>query len=87
VWGCLECKNAVITTSRLPAILAFLNHILERRQQMNLNSWSQRYGRAHQRITVQILPRFPEREVTMARAVAESDGDLMWLPAELALSL
>lgn len=83
VWGCLECSNAVITSSKLPAILAFLDHILSKRQQMSLSTWSERFGRAHRRITEQILPRFPAREIAMAKAVAESDGHLVWLPAEL----
>lgn len=83
VWGCLECKNAVITSAKLPAILAFLNHLLSKRQQINLDTWSNRFGRAHRRIIEQILPRFPTREVIMAKAVAEADEHLVWLPAEL----
>ena len=86
VWGCLECRNAVITSSKLPAILAFLNHILGRRQQMNLKAWWERYGRAHDRITKHILPRFPAKEVAIAKAIAEAETYLVWLPAELTLS-
>lgn len=86
VWGCLECSNAVITASKLPAILAFLNHILGKRQQMNMAAWTGRFGRAHYRITQQILPRFPEREIVMAKAVAEAEEHLLWLPAELTLA-
>jgi hypothetical protein len=86
VWGCLECNNAVITASKLPAILAFLNHIFGKRQQMNMAAWTERFGRAHHRITQQILPRFPEREIVMAKAVVEAEDHLLWLPAELTLA-
>lgn len=83
IWGCLECANAVIGSSKLPAILAFLNHILERRQQMNLAAWESRYGRAHVRIVHQILPRFPAPEIADAKAIAAAEADLVWLSAEL----
>lgn len=86
VWGCLECGNAVITSSKLPAILAFLDHILAKRQRISLPAWSERFGRAHRRITEQILPCFPAREIAMAKAVAEADGHLVWLPAELTMA-
>lgn len=86
VWGCLSCKNAVITSSKLPAIIAFLNHILQRRQEMDLRAWTARFAVAYRHITVDILPRFPEREVTLAHAVAASEGDLVWLPAELTMT-
>jgi hypothetical protein len=86
VWGCLDCSNAVFTSSKLPALLAFLNHILQRRSQMPLDAGSTRYGRAYGRISFQILPRFPASEVAMAKAVAEAESDLMWLPPELIYS-
>jgi hypothetical protein len=76
----------VITSSKLPALLAFLNHMLERRQQMNLDAWTGRYGAAYWRITRNILPRFPEAEIIVARSIVESEGDLIWLPAELTYS-
>lgn len=83
VWGCLECRNAVITSSKLPALLAFLDHMFERRAHMDLRAWAARYGRAYGRIVENILPRFPRDDIAAARAVASSEGDLMWLPAEL----
>lgn len=86
VWGCLECRNAVITSSKLPALLAFLDHLIERRAHMDLNAWGARYGRAYGRILGSILPRFPKIDIAAARAVASSEGDLMWLPAELTQS-
>jgi len=86
VWGCLDCSNAVFTSSKLPALLSFLNHILQRRNQMSIDAWSTRYGRAYGRIVCQILPRFPAKEVAMAKAVAEAESDLIWLPPELIYS-
>ncbi|GLR78892.1 hypothetical protein HUE56_28105 (plasmid) [Azospirillum oryzae] len=86
VWGCLECGNAVITASKLPALLAFLDHMLGKRQQMNLAAWTERFGRAYLRITEQILPRFPTHDIVVAKAIAESDTHLVWLPAELTMA-
>jgi hypothetical protein len=83
VWGCLQCRNAVIGASKLPALLAFLNHMLQRREQMDLDAWAVRYGAAHARITRNILPRFTAADIAAARAAVESEADLMWLPAEL----
>ncbi len=54
---------------------------------MNLSAWAERYGRAHSIITKQILPRFPGKDVAMAKAIAETEDDLLWLPAELTMSL
>ncbi|MDI9847629.1 hypothetical protein QM467_06085 [Rhodoblastus sp. 17X3] len=87
VWGCLSCKNAVITTSKLPAVIAFLNHILQRRQEMDLRAWIARFAEAYHRITKDILPRFPEREVVLARAIAAADVELVWLPAEFTMTV
>jgi hypothetical protein len=87
VWGCLECNNAVITSSKLPAVLAFLNHILQRRKELDLDVWKARYGRAYGRIIKQVIPRFPATEIAAAKAIAEAETDLIWLPAELTMSL
>lgn len=86
MWGCLSCRNAVITSSKLPALLAFLDHVLESRSRMDIATWATRFGEAHARITEQILPRFPDQEVALARTVAEAERELLWLPAELTRS-
>jgi hypothetical protein len=83
VWGCLTCKNAVISAANLPAILAFLDHVIFMRQALDLGSWASRYGYAFGQITVNILPKFSSKQLEDARAIASEDSQLLWLPAEL----
>ena len=62
LWGCLNCRNAVITSAKLPAILTFLEEILLARQRMDLSAWARRFGAAYLTIMKGILPRVgPER--------------------------
>lgn len=82
-FGCLGCGNAVITRRKLPAILAFLNHIEAERAKMPEVEWSARFGEARQQILQLILPRFSESDVLSAKAVAESTKPLLFLPSNL----
>jgi hypothetical protein len=59
-WGCLECSNAVITARKLPAILSFLGFVEGQRQALSAGDWAAKFGRAHARITTQVLPAFSE---------------------------
>jgi hypothetical protein len=79
-WSCLDCPNAVITSRKLPAILAFLDHIEGQRTAMNADAWAQLHGRTRNRIITQILPAFPQDLITEARAIAEADDPLRNLP-------
>jgi hypothetical protein len=80
-WGCLECSNAVITTRKLPALLAFLTFIRAQRQVLSEGDWITKFGRVHARIADQILPRFADAEIEEARRMAASDA-LLYLPPE-----
>ena len=80
-WGCLECSNAVITARKLPVLLAFLEFVLLQREGLSAVDWMAKFGRAHRRITEQILPAFPAAVVEDARAVAAS-VPLPYLPPE-----
>ena len=53
---------------------------------MDLRAWAARFAVAYHRITKDILPRFPDREILLAKAVAAAEGDLVWLPAELTMT-
>lgn len=66
-WGCLECRNAVITARKLPALIAFLDFIVGRRAEMAEADWRAKFGRAFARITQQILPAFPDAVVAEAQ--------------------
>lgn len=82
-WACLSCGNAVITTRKLPALLSFLAHVVEARARMQADQWHATYGEAHRQLTEQVLPRFPPAVVAAARAAADLDANLLYLPPQL----
>ncbi|TJW83458.1 MAG: hypothetical protein E5X43_22395, partial [Mesorhizobium sp.] len=79
-WGCLECRNAVITARKLPAIIAFQQFIEEQRASLSAADWAMKFGRAHDRIAGQVLPAFPESVIAEARR--EADRHALYLPPE-----
>jgi hypothetical protein len=81
-WGCLECRNAVITARKLPAIIAFLNFIVGRRAEMADVDWWPKFGRAWSRITQQVLPAFSEAVVIEAGDKAKLLEHQPYLPME-----
>jgi hypothetical protein len=81
-WGCLECRNAVITARKLPAIIAFLDFIVARRAEMTEADWWLKFGRAWSRITQQILPAFSDAVVANARDKAKAPEHAPYLPLE-----
>ena len=83
-WGCLDCSNAVITSRKLPALIAFMAFMEAQRENQPSADWAAKFGRAHRRITEQILPAFPVSVVAAARTVAESQTGLLHLPPEAA---
>ncbi|HEV2809062.1 MAG TPA: hypothetical protein VGV93_01525 [Acidimicrobiales bacterium] len=83
-WACLGCANAVITTRKLPALLSFLAHVVEARSAMPADQWAATYGEAHRQLTENVLPRFPPAVVAAARAAADLDPELIYLPPQLA---
>ena len=84
-WGCLECPNAVITARKLPAILAFLDFIEDQRRALHAGDWAVKFGRAHARITSDVLPAFGAAVVDEARRVLEAEPAPIYLPPEARL--
>jgi hypothetical protein len=82
-WGCLECRNAVITARKLPAIIAFVEFIAARRHEMTEAEWSEKFGRPWSRITRQILPAFSNAVVEQAREKAKALEHQPYLPLEV----
>ncbi len=80
-WGCLDCPNAVITARKLPAILAFLAFVEEQRLSLPATDWAAKFGRAHVRITAQVLPAFSDAVIADARQQMESER--LYLPPEV----
>ena len=81
-WGCLDCRNAVISDRKLPAILEFLDFILAQRALLGSQDWNAKFGHAHLRITRQILPAFSEEVITSARASLATEPPMTYLPPE-----
>ncbi|MGV9758340.1 hypothetical protein ACWDUC_21260 [Streptomyces tricolor] len=79
-WSCLDCSNAVITSRKLPAVLAYLDHLEEQRQAMPAGAFAVAHGRTRERILTQILPAFPGPVLAEARAIAEATHPLENLP-------
>ena len=81
-WGCLECRNAVITARKLPTIIAFLDFIVARRDEMAEADWWPKCGRAWSRITQQVLPAFSDAVVADAHEKAKALVHQPYLPLE-----
>jgi len=81
-WGCLDCSNAVISTRKLPAILAFLTFIEMQREALTAADWNLKFDRAHARITTQVLPVFSETDIAQARALIADHQHALYLPPE-----
>ncbi len=81
-WGCLECRNAVITARKLPSIIAFMDFIVARRADMTEADWRAKFGGACSRIQQQILPAFSDAAVANAREKAKSLDYAPYLPIE-----
>lgn len=82
-WGCLECRNAVISEAKIPALLAFQAFMAGQRSALSAEDWAVKFGRAFARITHQILPSFPPRAVEAARAADPAEAaHPLYLPIE-----
>lgn len=81
-WGCLECSNAVITTRKLPAILSFLDFIEDQRRALHAGDWAVKFGRAHARITADVLPAFGPAIIAEARRSLAAEPVPIYLPPE-----
>ena len=81
-WGCLECSNAVITTRKLPAILSFLDFIEDQRRALHAGDWAVKFGRAHARITADVLPAFGPAIIAEARRSLAAEPVSIYLPPE-----
>lgn len=81
-WGCLDCRNAVISERKLPAILGFLDFIVTQRSALGAEDWAAKFGHVHARITRQVLPSFSVEVIAAARASLASDPPPAYLPPE-----
>lgn len=81
--GCLECKNAVISEAKLPALITFQTFMADQRAALHTDDWAVKFAKPFGRITHQILPAFPPQVVEAARILAGADDPaLLYLPVE-----
>jgi len=70
---CFHCGNAVITGDHLPRLLALLQALEARREQLGAEAWWRRYGPVWAAIRHRVLPEFSPAQVTAAKAAAAPD--------------
>jgi hypothetical protein len=73
---CFHCRNCVITGEHLPRLLALLDALAARRQQLGVDPWWNRYGPAWAAIRHDILAKFTPAEIEQA-AAAKPDNPLL----------
>ena len=64
---CFHCGNCLVTRDHLPYLLALLDALVTRYQQMDQEHWWQRYGPAWAAVRRDILAKFDPAEVAEAR--------------------
>jgi len=79
-WDCMRCELAVIPPSKLPNLLAVLDHFDHKRASLTVGQWEARYGVVSRIIRHDILPRFSDDVVAAARAKAEAAH--LYIPPE-----
>ncbi len=82
--GCLDCRNAVITERKLPAILGLPDFVLAQRTLLGAQDWEAKFGHVHERITRRVLPGFSDEVTASARATLNADPPMTYLPSEAA---
>lgn len=71
---CFHCGNALITSEHLPGLLALLDALSARRQQMPVEEWWARYGSAWAALRHDVLGKFSEPELAHAAANKPADA-------------
>jgi len=79
--GCLQCRNAVISAEKLPAIITYLHHVLGQRFVMGEEEWCEAWGADFVRIVDDVLPRFDQATLQAAQEQAQrAAGAGFYLP-------
>ncbi|MGY3567722.1 hypothetical protein [Sinomonas sp. RB5] len=71
VWTCLVCPLAVITTSKLPALLLLKEFLEDQAAGVSQAEWIRVYAPAWVQLTTRILPAFSETAIQRARSVLD----------------
>ncbi|WP_448059069.1 hypothetical protein [Cellulomonas hominis] len=81
VWSCLVCPLAVITPSKLPALLRLHDFLQARSAAVTEREWVVAYAPAWVQLTTRVLPRFDDATLAAARAIVTNDEEIA-MPAE-----
>lgn len=81
---CFHCGNCLITRDHLPRLLALLEELTTRRQQLSEAGWWARYGAAWAAIRHDVLTKFTPAEINDARSAQPAGAflDLVEAPWE-----
>ena len=71
---CFHCGNCLVSAKHLPRLLALLDALSVRRQQMSEHDWWQRYGPTWAAIRHDILAKFTPAEIDLAAAAKPTDA-------------
>ena len=71
---CFHCGNCLVTQDHLPRLLALLDALTVRRQQMTEPDWWARYGPGWAAIRRDILGRFTPAELQQAGQLKRADA-------------
>jgi hypothetical protein len=71
---CFQCGNCLVTPDHLPAILALLDVLSDRRAELGQADWWARYGPAWAAIRHDVLPRFTPAQLKAAAAARPADA-------------
>ncbi len=71
---CFHCGNCLVTAQHLPRLLALLDALSARRQQLSEADWWQRYGPTWAAIRQDILVKFTPAEIELATASKPDDA-------------
>ncbi|KQP01948.1 hypothetical protein ASF30_05185 [Leifsonia sp. Leaf264] len=76
VWSCLVCPLAVITPSKLPALMRLEGYLRDQSAAVTQTEWLRIYGPAWVQLTTRIFPKFAESVIAEARRIVEENLDL-----------
>jgi hypothetical protein len=71
---CFHCGNCLITTGHLPRLLALLDALAARRQQLSERDWWHRYGPTWAAIRIDVLTKFSPAELAHAATTKPADA-------------
>jgi hypothetical protein len=80
-WVCLVCPLALVTPTKLPAILRLVEWMDAQYATLSTAEWQARFGAVWKAVHETVLPKFSDRTIAAARASAS--GEEFYVPPEL----